>query len=228
MFHAGAGTIGMLSGFTALAVRKGSRPHRTAGNVFVVAMLATGLTAAYLGFVIDNIASGLGGVLTAYLLATAWMTAKRRDNESGLFEIGALAFVTAGLVAGVYAIAQSLMNGAPFSASIPPIIFNVFVALLAAGDLSVVLRRGVSGRQRVARHLWRMLLGLAIAVGSFFPGQLQFFPDFIQNIRPTILLFIPLFAILALMAFWLIRVLFTRWWRDDAHDAEPAAQEATS
>jgi hypothetical protein len=57
-----------------------------------------------------------------------------------------------------------------------------------------------------------MLLGFSAAVGSFFPGQLPIFPQFIQDIRPIILLFIPFFAVIATMFVWLIIVLFTRWY----------------
>jgi len=52
----------------------------------------------------------------------------------------------------------------------------------------MLVRGGVSGRQRVVRHLWRMCFGLFIATGSFFIGQPQVFPAFI---RRTNLLFIP-------------------------------------
>ena len=37
--HIGGGIVGLLSGAAALALRKGSRPHRMAGNVFFVSML---------------------------------------------------------------------------------------------------------------------------------------------------------------------------------------------
>jgi hypothetical protein len=77
-------------------------------------------------------------------------------------------------------------------------------------DLTVILRRGIAGRQRIARHLWRMHLGYFTAVGSFFPGQLQFFPEYIQNIRPLILLFIPPFSVAGLMIFWLLYVWLTK------------------
>ncbi len=46
-FHIIAGTLGMLSGFVAVFLLKGSRRHGIAGNVFVVAMLdlaAAGVT----------------------------------------------------------------------------------------------------------------------------------------------------------------------------------------
>lgn len=55
-----------------------------------------------------------------------------------------------------------------------------------------------------------MQLGFAAAVGSFFPGQLEHFPQFIQDIRPFILLFIPFFTVIGVMLFWLLYVLLSR------------------
>ena len=42
VIHICAGTLGLLSGAAAMALRKGSRRHGAAGNVFVVAMLVMG------------------------------------------------------------------------------------------------------------------------------------------------------------------------------------------
>ena len=74
----------------------------------------------------------------------------------------------------------------------------------------VISVSSLRGRQRVARHLWRMMLGFAAAVGSFFPGQLPIFPEWIQEIRPIIVLFIPFFGVIGLMLFWLAYVLATK------------------
>jgi len=88
------------------------------------------------------------------------------------------------------------------------IFFLGSVALLAAaGDLRLLVRGGIFGRQRIVRHLWRMCFSFFIATGSFFIGQLQVFPVFI---RRTNLLFIPGILPLVLMIFWLIRVRFTK------------------
>src|SRR5258708_7416248 len=40
--------------------------------------------------------------------------------------------------------------------------------LAAAGDIRMLVRGGVLGAKRIARHLWRMCFGLFIAAGSFF------------------------------------------------------------
>jgi hypothetical protein len=96
-----------------------------------------------------------------------------------------------------------LFNGLPI------LIFAIVAALCALGDLSVVLRQGLAGKQRIMRHLWRMHLGFFAAVGSFFPGQLDMFPAWIQNVRPIILLFIPAFSVVGFMLIWLAYVIFS-------------------
>ncbi len=209
MLHFGAGITAMLSGATALIARKGERLHRAAGTVFLIAILITAATATYLSYRVGNVGFAIGGVLVIYMIMTAWMAVRRREGHTGLFELGAFLFAAAGSAAGFYFAFDSLRNGTAFMGGIPAFSFASVVGLAAAFDLSVIVRRGISGRQRIARHLWRMHLGLFAAVGSFFPGQLQFFPVFIQKVRPIILLFIPAFLVIGLMFFWLARVLFT-------------------
>ena len=79
--------------------------------------------------------------------------------------------------------------------------------LAAAGDLRMLLRGGISGRPRLARHLWRMCFGLFIASGSFFLGQQQVFPSAIRKqyiLAPLAIL--PLI----LLIYWMIRVRFSK------------------
>src|SRR6185295_5275354 len=199
IFHALAGVTGMVSGATALFTRKGARIHRTAGTVFFIAMMTAAATAIYLAWRINNPGFMVGGVLIIYLLATGWMTARRRSGRIGAFEIGAFIVAATGAVASFWGAVQEQINGTAFMGGIPAFTFSTVAAIAASLDLSVILRRGLSGKQRLARHLWRTHVGLFAAVGSFFPGQLQFFPEFIQQVRPVILLFIPSFLIIGLM-----------------------------
>jgi len=84
------------------------------------------------------------------------------------------------------------------------------VLLAAAGDIRMLMRGGISGAQRIARHLWRMCFGLFIASGSFFLGQQQVFPHWL---RKTNVLFIPAILPLILLIFWLFRVRFTKGYK---------------
>jgi uncharacterized membrane protein len=210
MIHAGTGVLGMLSGAAALIAVKGSTPHRRAGTVFFLAMGGTAASGAYLGIVTNEAGNVIAGVLTLYVLVTAWMTVRRPEGQAGWFEIGSFSFAAAGAAVAVYFAMLALRDEDALLGGIPAVVFAVVITLMALADLSVLARRGLRGRQRVARHLWRMMLGFAAAVGSFFPGQLQIFPEYVQQIRPIILLFIPFFTVIGLMLFWLVYVLASR------------------
>jgi len=82
------------------------------------------------------------------------------------------------------------------------------VALLcAAGDLRMIVRGGIFGGQRIARHLWRMCFGWFIASASIFIARPQIFPALLQRTNVLILAgFMPLI----LMIFWMIRVRFAK------------------
>lgn len=203
VLHICAGVLGILSGAAAMSFRKGSRRHGLAGNIFFGAMVVMGSSAVYLG----NI---FGGLFACYLVTTAWLTARRQDGETSVFDWGALVFALAigvrFLIAGIEAAKSPTgsLNGVPAGM----FFFLGSVALLAAaGDIRMLARGGVFGVTRVTRHLWRMCFSFFIATGSFFIGQPQVFPAFI---RKTNLLFVPGILPLVLLIFWLFRVRFTK------------------
>jgi hypothetical protein len=208
VFHISAGTLAMLSGTAAMTFRKGAHRHRVAGNVFVIAMLGLSATGAYMGFMKHQTLNGFMGVLTFYLVVTAWWTARRRDGGTGIFDWGALIVplaVGAALAINGLEAANSQTGSKGGYPAAAYFIFGSLALVFAAGDVRMLMRGGVSGTQRVARHLRRMCVGLFIATGSFFLGQQQVFP---AAIRGTSLLFIPAILPLLLMIFWLIRVRF--------------------
>ena len=202
LFHILAGSLAMLSGAVALSLRKGSRRHGVAGSVFVVCMLGLSGSGAYMAFVAPDgeTINVLMGLFTFYLVATAWLTARRRTGGTGPLDWAA-ALVAVAVAAGLFRMG---MNDRRFG--VVPFVFGA-VALLAAGlDLRMIRRGGVFGAGRIARHLWRMCTALYIAVMSFFLGQSQVFP---YAVRRTGLLVVPGILVAVLLIFWLIRVLFT-------------------
>lgn len=79
------------------------------------------------------------------------------------------------------------------------------VALLAAVVARVATKVGhIAGRARLARHLWRLLAALVMANAAFFLGQADEFPE---PLRQPVLLALPVLTALALMPYWLVRVL---------------------
>ncbi len=206
--HIAGGSAGKILGAVALLSRKGGRLHRGTGSVFIVSMLimATIGAAASLFVPFPNMANFVAGILTFYLVATGWQAIRRKDGGIGRFEVGGFAIALGVSAAGAMFIHMAMSSPTGTIGDTPPQAFYVFAlvgTIAAASDLKVILRGGISGAARIARHLWRMCTALTIASGSFFLGQQRIMPAFMQG---SPLLFVPVFAPLVLMFVWLIRV----------------------
>jgi hypothetical protein len=171
-------------------------------------MLGLGASAMYLAVMKHEVGNFVGGILTIYLVTTAWLTARRRDGETGVFD-WAVIIVPVGVGISTLTLGiQKLNNPAAFHDGVP-VGMNFFmgtvVLLAAAGDVRMLVR-GISGTQRIARHLWRMCFGLFFASGSIFIARPHLFPAWLSTTHILLLLgVLPLI----LMIFWLVRVRFT-------------------
>jgi uncharacterized membrane protein len=212
VLHVGAGCVAILAGAVAIGVRKGERLHRASGKAFVVAMLVMGTFATYLS-IVRQPGTIAGGILAGYMVATAWMTVRRKEGGVGPFDTFAM-FVALGCVAIEYVFGLlALSTSGGHFLGYPAGLFFVFgsiAALAAAGDFKMIRQGGVSGSARITRHLWRMCFALFLATGSFFLGQ--------QKVMPVALRGSPALAVLglaplALMVFWLLRVRFSAAYR---------------
>jgi len=197
-----------MTGAAALVFRKGARLHRLSGNLFFFSMLTMAAMATLLGVMIPDRGNVPGGMFTMYLVATGWATVRRKDDGVGLFDCGALLVaLTAAGVAVVFAVAGGNSPTGLLDRNPAPLyeIFASLAVFAAALDLKVILRPSLSGQQRTARHIWRMSTALFFATGSFFLGQQQVMPEFLQG---SPLLTVLALAPLLLMIFWLVRIRF--------------------
>ncbi len=219
--HIVAGTLGLLSGTAAMSFRKGSPRHVLAGKIFVASMLTMGVLAVYLAIVKHQANNIGGGILTAYLIGTGWLTARRRDGETRRFDwVLLLIPLTVGILTWMNGL-KVVSSGASSPDGVPVgmTFFMGSVMLLAGvGDVRMLVRGGVFGAKRIARHLWRMCFGLFIAAGSFFLGpsnrplRLLSAVGLGQHLSPA-LFSMPLYLILSILplvmlTFWLVRVRF--------------------
>ena len=219
--HICAGTLGLLSGTAAMTFRKGSPGHVLAGRVFVAAMLTMGVFAVYLAIARHQRNNIGGGILTVYLIGTAWLTARRRDGETSRFDwVVFLIPLALGILTWMNGI-NVVRSGASSQDGVPvgmTFFMGSVMLLAAAGDVRMLVRGGVFGAKRVARHLWRMCFGLFIAAGSFFLGpsnrplRLLSAVGLGQHL-PLALFSTSLYLILTilpliLLIFWLVRVRF--------------------
>ena len=222
LVHIAGGTLGLLSGTAAICFRKGCRPHVLAGRVFVASMLIMAMGAIYLGIVKHQPNNVSGGIFTFYLIGTAWLTARRRPGETSRLDWVALLIPLAlGILTWLAGISvlrrgESSQDGVPVGMTF----FTGSVMLLAAmGDVRMLVRGGVLGAKRLARHLWRMCFGLFIAAGSFFLGPSNRPLRLLSSVGigphlPPALLNMGLYLVLTMLPlviliFWLVRVRFT-------------------
>ena len=231
LFHIAAGGVGLASGAVALSAAKGGRLHRKSGIVFVYSMCVMAAIGGSLASVTHFAIGGeliepkrlsvIAGGLSLYLVTTALLAVRPRGARSVWIDAGQFVFAIAvgglSLKWGIDALRSpsGSQDGLP---AVPALIFGAVALLAGMGDLRALLARGLEGAQRTARHLWRMCFALSIAAASFFLGQASLFPEAVRN---PLLLGIPVLLVLALMLYWLLRLLFTSW-RLRARPAAPA------
>lgn len=219
--HICGGIVGVLSGAAAVAFRKGSRRHALAGNVFSVSMVAMSLCGVYLAIMKSRTGDILGGTLTPYLVATSWMTIRRRNGKPGVGDWTALVVAIVLAAVTVTFGLQAAMSPSGMVHGYPPgvyVFLSSVILIAAAGDIRMLVRGGISGTQRIARHLWRMCFAFFIASASIFLARQRLFPT---ALRETGVLYILTFLPLAVMVFWLVRVRVTK-----AHSKKSVGRDA--
>src|SRR6202050_4286977 len=236
--HICAGSLGLLSGTAAMSFRKGSPRHALAGKIFVASMLTMAVVAVYLAIVRHEPNNIGGGILTFYLIATGWLTARRRDGETSRFDwVVLLIPLTLGILTWMNGL-KVVHSGASSQDGVPVgmTFFMGSVMLLAgAGDVRMLVSGGVRGARRIARHLWRMCFGLFIAAGSFFMGpsnrplRLLSAVGLGQHLSPALFgmtLYLILTVLpLVLLIFWLVRVRFTNTYEARPIQVAPASSD---
>jgi hypothetical protein len=221
MAHICAGSFGLLSGTAAMSLRKGSARHMLAGKIFVASMLIMAIGAVYLAIVRHQPNNIGGGIFTFYLIGTAWLTARRADGETKRFDwIVLLIPLVLGTLTWMNGL-KLVRSGADSQDGVPAdmmFFMGSIMLLAAAGDVRMLVRGGIRGTQRIARHLWRMCFGLFIAAGSFFMGpsnrplRLVSKVGIGQHLSPALFstglyLFLTLLPLILLL-FWLVRIRF--------------------
>lgn len=205
----GAGIV--LAGLLAFVSRKGSPFHRQCGRVFVLllALMALVIVASAIAPA-THLISTLGMIFTAltcYLVQTSWATVANPAASLGKFArlapVAALSIASAALFLGWQAQTGQVVvdDDIPVAAYFG---FAGFAFLAACADISFVVRGGISGAQRLFRHLWRMCFALYFSVATIFtgPGSILF-PE---NIRGTWPLMLPENIILLVSLYFVVQV----------------------
>jgi uncharacterized membrane protein len=227
ILHIAAGLVALSSGVVAMMSRKsGGGLHARAGHYFYMSMSAMAVSAALLtAWEPDRLSLG-AAIWTFYLVHTSRLSAISRTGKLdrvsqwlapvGLF--ATLLFLHGGLIA--LDSANGEFQDMPATAYF---VFGSLASLSLLFDLSVLYRGGLKPRQRVARHLWRMMTAYFLAATSLFLGQQD---DVFPFMKGSPILLLPSLFTLGFLTFWAIRVRFARNWlgnrSTNAVQAKPA------
>lgn len=186
-FHIAAGFIALAMAGIALATRKGGVWHRRAGSLYVAAMFAVSLSTLWLVLVHPNNFLLAVGLFSFYLVFSGWRAARVRDGRPRWLD-----HVVGGLMAGagVMMLARAIM-GFMQDGGAQPWILAVFGSIglsLALSDWRDWRRGPVTGKERIAKHLSRMLAGTIATVTAALVVNANFLPDLVTWLGPTALL----------------------------------------
>ena len=116
-------------------------------------MMSLSATGVYLAALKHQPGNILGGTLTFYLVTTAWLTARRKDAGTGIFDWGALLIVLAVTATEMTLGLEAAISPTGLKYDYPPgpYFFLGSIALLATvGDIRMLVRGGIAGTQRLS------------------------------------------------------------------------------
>lgn len=211
--HVILGSIAVMAGAVAFAMKKGSQRHIKSGQVFAITMVVSSIVGAVLGLMkFEQLYITFhGGVLGVTLILGSILTL--RSGKPGLHgwalvvaAVNLLNFLAL-LTAGGYALGLPEGKLASFNAE-DYFFLSAMAGVALFGDVMMMLPKKLAYKSRIARHLWRMSLGFFIAAGSAFTGPgMKAFPLALQESGALML---PEFIIFVLMLFWLARTFMAK------------------
>lgn len=211
--HVATGSAALVLGALALFSRKGFGLHVVSGRGFAALMVCSSAFGAILGVLKPDqfLITFFAGVLATYLIASGWLSARMR-NSAGAGSAAAGLVNAANVAALVWLGTEALgtETGTLRGFAGEDYLFLAGMGGIAlAADLTLLLRRRLGDRARIARHLWRMSLGFFIAAGSAFTGPgASAFPEALQQ---SGILSAPELIIIVMMLGYLVRTwLFPR------------------
>ena len=206
VIHAPAGTIGLVAASVALFAKKGGIFHRKAGTCFTISMLImlfSGFVAALLKESTDDM---FLSVVVIYSVFTAWLTAHHKNNETGFLEHVALGWIIAVAIAAFFMNASWSQVGTPNTY----LYWASFAVFCAIGDIRNLRRAGLSGIQRIIRHVWRIGFSLIWAALALTDKIVKTLGSNIKELPKEQVLYIiavPAMLILVIILYWIINIL---------------------
>lgn len=205
--HTPAGTIGLVAATVALLAGKGTSLHRKAGTIFTISMLIMLISGFGAAIIKESTNDMFLSAVVIYTVFTAWLTVHHKKNETGFLEHVALGWISAvALVAFIMSIGWREI--ATPNVYLYLAIFSVFCAI---GDVRNLRRAGLSGIQRVIRHVWRIGFSLLWAALALTDKIVKILGANVKELPQEQVLYIvvvPAVLVLVIILYWIINILF--------------------
>ena len=187
--HIAAGFCCLLAAFGAIFTAKGQTWHVRSGRVFFWGMVVVFVTALPMTLLRPNLFLFLVAIFSFHQALTGWRTARNRTGRPAWIDWAAAGVMTAAgagmLVFGAVLLASGEMMGLVLLA------FGGLGGGFGLSDWRQLRRTPLTGKQRIAVHLTRMLGGTIATVTAFVVTNFQFSPPFVLWLAPTVVL-VPL------------------------------------
>jgi len=205
--HFAIGSLSLLAGCAAFLLPKGRPAHVAAGRGFAISMLLLCASGLYMSITREIVFTVFLSLFAAHSVTTGWLAAVRRSGQMGMLE-RALALLIAGVGLASLVTGMWVMNTASGELDgLPPVGFfslGGVAILIAMIDLQALIRRTVSSKHRIARHVWRMGFSMFIATFIFFFGNNHVLPEVL---RAEVVLIIPVLGVALATLITVVRAL---------------------
>ncbi len=188
--HIAAGSLALCGAFVATFTKMLNLAHKWhiySGRVFFGGMVTIFLTAVPICFITRNIFLLLVAIFSVYLALSGWSFAKnRRGTPQRMDWVRSFGMLFASIVMasyGAYLLSTNNSNG-----GIIMLVFAGIGAALSINDLKTLHAGGLTGKERIARHLTMMLAGSIATITAFVVVNFTFKPALVLWLAPTLVI----------------------------------------
>ncbi len=187
--HITAGFLALVGALVAILTKMFNSAHKWhiySGRVFFGGMVAIFLTAIPISLITGNVFLFLVAIFSVYFALSGWSYAKNRkgipQRVDWLRSYGMLTVSVIMASYGAYLLLSGNTNG------ITMLVFSGIGASLSISDIKILRSGGVTGKERISRHLSMMLAGFIATSTAFIVVNFTFEPAFVLWLAPTVVI----------------------------------------
>ena len=184
--HILAGSISLIAAAFAVLSSKGKKAHILAGRTYFWGMAVIFLTAIPMSIATSNVFLFLIAIFSFYLAYAGMRFASNRKGTANFFDWVAIGLmVSSGMVMLFLAILYFMNNNSQY---ITLIVFGFIAISLGYADFKSYRNKSAIGKQRIARHLSKMMGGTIAVITAVVVVNPPFEPEWVWWVLPTALI----------------------------------------